>query len=88
MPIPHFFSADKIGHLGMYGVLELLFLIPLSSDLKAIETATILAFIFSALTEIIQHFFIDNRVGELGDLIANSLGLFLGYWIIKKRIKS
>jgi VanZ family protein len=86
--LPHFFSADKIAHIGMYFLLEVLLLLPLTWKTKAFNIATIGAVLFSLLTEIIQHFCIENRFGEVGDFIANLLGIIIALLIIKKAKKT
>jgi len=72
----------------MYLILELLLFIPLSNKPKQLWIFTILALLYSVFTELVQHFFINNRYGELGDLLANGIGLFLGYLILRKKIKT
>jgi VanZ family protein len=88
LPVPQFFSADKIGHFFMYFVLELLFLLPLNKNLRAFYLATIAAAIFSGLTELIQHYWVINRQGEVADFLANLTGLAVAFLLLKRRIKT
>ena len=86
VPIPTFFSADKIGHFAMYFILELLFLIPLKENFKGLKLASVFAILFAISTELIQHFFITNRYGEVMDLAANLSGTAAAYFILKRKI--
>lgn len=85
--LPNFFSADKIAHIGMYFVLVCLLALASTSKIKWYYSL-IFALIFSSLTELIQHYFIVNRYGEIGDFIANLLGIGVGIFIFKDRIKT
>lgn len=86
--LPTFFSADKVGHIVMYFVLELLFLIPLNWNTRAFRWATISAIVFSLTTEFVQHFFVENRFGELADFIANLIGIAACWLILSKKYKT
>jgi len=70
----------------MYFILELLFLIPLRGNPKGLRPASILTVLFAISTELIQHFFIINRYGEVMDLIANLSGTTVAYFILKRKI--
>ncbi|MCB0803022.1 MAG: VanZ family protein [Bacteroidetes bacterium] len=85
---PQFLMADKIAHIGMYFILELLLILPLKENLTRFKIATLFVVLFSLSTELIQEFFIKNRTGEFGDFIANLIGLSIAYLLIRKRIKT
>ena len=70
--LPDFSAFDKLAHFGMY----------------ALFIGVILEIVFSAFTELIQHFWVSNRFGDAFDFMANVLGIFVAYFFLKKRIKS
>lgn len=69
----------------MYGILSSLLYYSAEKKLENYRAYLIAAVVFSLLTELIQHYFITNRHGELGDFIANVLGLGIVYLLIKRR---
>jgi hypothetical protein len=86
---------DKWIHTGLFAVLVLLFIYPvsklaLSRDVKkntAIKIA-IAACTWGLTTELIQKFFIPDRSFDLFDLAADSLGVLLAYgWCRKKYLR-
>lgn len=87
LPLPSFLWWDKLAHFGMYFVLEFLILYAIKFQKKNLLLGSLLALSFSLSTELIQHFIIDNRHGEITDFAANSLGIFIAFLLIRKRIK-
>ncbi len=78
--IPHF---DKLLHAGIFFVLSILLLwglIKQKKNKKAIPYIITLLFcvIYGGVTEIIQHFFVDGRSGEIADFAANTIGSLIG----------
>ncbi|TVQ04263.1 MAG: VanZ family protein [Balneolaceae bacterium] len=80
--IPHF---DKIIHSGIFFVLGLFSVYGFikqgdTNILKsyAYTSAVIFCVIYGGLTEVIQHFFIAERFGEIADFIANIIGSVAG----------
>ena len=74
----------------MYLILEVLFIIPLKelkNRQKWLKIATAFAIFFAILTELIQHFFILNRYGEIMDFAANLLGTLVGYSVSEEENK-
>lgn len=55
---------------------------------KSYHVGLFFAFIYSVLTEVIQHYYIVNRYGEFADFLANLIGLTLAYLIFRNRIKT
>jgi VanZ family protein len=86
--LPSLIGWDKLGHLFMYFLLELLFLYALDFKKKGVLTCSFLAIIFSGITELIQHFFIVNRYGEWADFFANTFGIIIAYLIVRRKIKN
>ena len=85
--LPNFFSADKLAHVGMYFILVVLLNYAFMSK-KSYHVGLFFAFIYSVLTEVIQHYYIVNRYGEFADFLANLIGLILAYLIFRNRIKT
>lgn len=86
IPLPSFFGWDKLGHFGMYFLLEFLILFALDFKERGVLFLSLIAFVFSALTEVIQHYLIVNRYGEVSDLLANSIGILFAYLLIKMSV--
>ena len=72
----------------MYFLLELLLLNALKFKKKGILTWSLLAILFSAITEGVQHLFVENRYGEWTDFLANSLGIIIAFLLIRRKIKN
>jgi len=85
--VPKFFSSDKVAHLGVYFIMELLFFIPIKGK-KNFLIASFFALLFSGIIELIQHFFVFNRFGDVADLLANAAGLLIGYLVLSKKLKN
>ncbi|MEX2380598.1 MAG: VanZ family protein [Vicingaceae bacterium] len=86
--LPQFSAADKIAHWGMYAVLVYFLSIPLKGKTNAFAIGVVTAIVFSAFTELIQHFWVINRFGDPFDFLANVLGIFSAYFFLRKRIKT
>ena len=81
-------SPDKIVHLVLFSTFSLLYIEgfrrqAISSFLRktAVMTSLLLGMIFAIFTEVMQKFVIPGRNGNLFDLLADMLGLLLGYAI-------
>ncbi len=89
--IPHF---DKIIHAAIYLLLGLLLTYGFAKqrDKKFFNRnkytlAIVFCVLYGILTELIQHFYISGRSGELADVIANISGSLAGvllYYLMKK----
>ena len=86
--LPTFIGYDKLGHFSMYFLLEFLLLYAIGFRKKGVLLWSLLALTFSALTELTQHFLIDNRYGEWADFLANTLGIVVAYLVIRSKIKN
>ena len=65
---------DKAIHLGIYFLGVLLLFIPVKGNRLRWLVGV---WIFSALIELLQAYFIDGRTGDVGDLVANAAGIVL-----------
>ncbi len=83
---------DKIIHITMFGILNLLFVSPLfKSDLnlsnkkKSILFITLFFIGWGFITECIQ-LFVPKRSFDLLDWLADSIGILIVYWFYSKKI--
>jgi VanZ family protein len=65
----------KFGHFAGFGVMDILFL----NVFRKHKYALLMTFLFAAATEILQLYF--NRDGRLYDVIIDSLGAILSYYM-------
>lgn len=86
--VPKFFSADKIGHFGMYFILGFLINRAAYPLFNVFNLMILSAIGFAILTELIQNYFVENRQGEVFDFIANFIGILVVYTWKKKSYKS
>jgi len=76
-------GADKLAHVFMYAALGSL--ISWTTLIKTYRfTLIVFAFVLAAGTEVVQHFFIPNRTGDVFDLIANCIGLVVALYFVKR----
>lgn len=86
-------SFDKVAHFFIFAVLVFLMIIGLSKQYrylllrrKAISISLITAIVYGILIEIIQHT-IPGRAFEFSDIMANTIGCFMGtglFYIVYK----
>ena len=75
---------DKIGHFGIYSILAMIMTKAFSKwNTKAIFLACTL---YGISMEVLQYAFFPGRFFEWSDILANSLGAFVGIILIKKLI--
>ena len=93
-PSFYFPGMDKIIHATMYTILTFLIL-HMYLKRKTIKISTFLFWVvailaYSVLMELIQLYFIDYRSGDIKDVYANLLGIFLGLslFFVFRKIKS
>ncbi|MBZ0204294.1 MAG: VanZ family protein [Ignavibacteria bacterium] len=89
LPKVEFFSADKIVHMGVYGMLAMLCYISLvHADKQNLITSSpllwtsIICILYGASDEIHQYF-VPNRSSELLDWGADILGVIIAILLIK-----
>jgi len=70
---------DKLIHGFLYCVLFILVLIGIKGLLKSpFLISFIYCTLYGVLIEVIQHFLIKDRMGEVYDIYANLVGIFIG----------
>jgi glycopeptide antibiotics resistance protein len=87
-------KPDKIAHLVLFGVQSYLLIKGLKKQ-KAfpylLENAVVISIVISiaygCLVEILQDTLFIHRSGDYRDAIANSIGVFLGWWFYKKNFR-
>jgi len=86
--VGHIPYGDKIAHAGLYGIMALLLNYGLNfKQVKhfgiSLQRGALLVFIFATLEELTQYY-IPSRTFDLGDLLADFVGVVLvSYWKIK-----
>lgn len=76
-------GADKVAHIIMYAFLGWLTI--WTSPVKRIQSMLILlAFLIAAGTELVQHYLILNRSGDVLDFAANCIGLIVVILTLKQ----
>ncbi len=94
LPSFHLFSADKLAHAFVYGVLTWLLLrayaLAGQERLTRWKEALILCLstVYGVLMEIVQYAFIPGRFYEYDDMLANMTGAVIGWIFFKWFAKS
>lgn len=76
---------DKIVHLGLFGLLGLLFALPLRTRPGRVAPHYFAWIItlgswWGLISELIQHQWVPNRSMDMGDWLADTAGVALGVW--------
>lgn len=79
----NFFSMDKIGHFGIYGIFTFLLLSGFLSTSskwkeKGVQIALSISILYGIGMEVTQYAFFPGRYFEYLDIIANIIGSFIG----------
>ena len=88
-------NLDKIVHIILFGGLALLFSLPYFKTNFSIQKKrnffiriSLSMILWGLMIEVLQKFFVPGRGFEWMDLLADSIGVFLAFWISVKVIKS
>ena len=87
--LPIFENQDKVGHFVFYAILTGILIKTFTNELiknRPIVIASVFAFCFGAVVEILQHFLTEDRFGSIWDLIFNTLGILTIGFISKNRL--
>ena len=78
---------DKWVHCGLFFLLVYLwrFFFPVETIFH--QLVFLFAFIYGLGIEVMQHYLVLNRSFDLGDLVADLMGAFLGIWLWTKGYK-
>ena len=84
-------NIDKLVHLGIYLVTSILGFLALQentrnklSKARSLWMVLIFAICYGLLMELLQHLMPYNRMAEVWDVVANTIGALLGCWLIQK----
>ena len=87
MPKWQWFSYDKLGHFGLFGILSFLLALAINYESKApnlkkrIFVFTVGAVsLYGVIIELVQSK-VPGRNASFPDVIANLIGALLGFWI-------
>jgi VanZ family protein len=89
LPAFHLFSADKLAHAVVYGVLTWLLLRAYALTRKDTQTPwkevllSGVSIVYGVLMEFVQYAFIPGRFYEYDDMLANAIGVMLGWLCFK-----
>ena len=86
------FKLDKWIHAFLYFTLFILGFLPLHHrDVKGKKANVVYLILFcfflGVFTEVIQELFLEDRSGDLPDMVANSIGVFFGVILVRIRLK-
>jgi len=87
-------NADKWIHIGIFTIMVFFWCIPLLNRqvqkplIKLFTQITIALFGFGVLIELIQHFFIYSRSFDWGDVGADAVGCFVGFYLSTRQWKA
>lgn len=89
--IPH---LDKWVHAFLFGALAFLMtrgskkqMVSQSFSTQSTILILFLCIAYGAIIELLQHFFTLNRQGDVFDLVADTLGAIIGFFMVYKRPK-
>jgi len=84
------FSFDSFAHAFLFSVLVFLMTVGLAKQFTLlrlkhypIRYALMISTIFGIFIELMQHFFIPGRQGDILDVVANTIGCLLGIVLFK-----
>lgn len=76
--------TDKLLHVVMFGVLTIAWLIAYRRH-RTLLLAEL--FVYAGWTELLQYTLVPGRTADVLDVLANGLGICLGWWIVKREEK-
>jgi glycopeptide antibiotics resistance protein len=85
-----FFSFDSFAHAAMFAVLTFLMIVGLKKQFSfpklkhfSFRIAFTLSFLFGVGIEFMQHYLIAGRMGDIFDVLSNTIGCLLGIVLFK-----
>jgi VanZ family protein len=79
--------GDKLGHMGLYGILALLVslsLKPRKQKYFGLPLGCALVLTFALLEELSQYFFPSTRMLDIQDALADVVGVYLAAWWMQR----
>lgn len=81
-----FSGADKLVHVLMYLILGIALtwesVARKASALKLYLIAIVFPMLFGVAIEIVQHLWLSQRTGDIWDIVANCLGVLIGFRLV------
>ncbi|MBD1396533.1 VanZ family protein [Pontibacter sp. JH31] len=84
------FSFDSFAHAFLFAVLTYLMIVGLKKQYTfprvkhfAIRTSLVVSTLFGVSIELMQHFFILGRQGDIIDVLSNTIGCLIGILLFK-----
>ena len=81
---------DKLGHLCVFGVLVLIWLLfaahKTKGKNKSVIWVVLFVFFYGIIIEVLQGLFLQSRTADGWDILANAAGILLG-WLLFQKIK-
>ncbi len=87
IPDVKIFSWDKIVHAAVYFILVVLFIFGFKPKANNLIFVLIACILLGVLLEFLQGFMKEGRSADIADAIANSVGVFAGYYVCIKVLK-
>lgn len=85
-------SFDKFVHAGVFFVLAWLMVVAVKPtwDTRAVRWTAVVCVVYGGLLEVMQGTLMTDRYADIGDFVANGLGVALGlwWWARKERARS
>lgn len=88
-------NLDKLVHVVMFGGLTLFFCLPYLKSVYSTQKKinifiriSLCMILWGLIIEVIQKFFIPGRGFEWLDLVADTVGVIIAFWICKELVKS
>ena len=79
--------GDKLGHMGLYGILAFLVSLSLKPRKKkyfGLPLGCALVLTFALLEEFSQYFFPSTRMLDIQDALADIVGVYVAAWVCEK----
>ncbi len=73
---------DKVSHLIAYTALSFCWFLSFKYKQSKYFIIAILVFIYGIIIEVIQEIVVNNREGDVVDIIANTVGIVIGYVVV------
>lgn len=87
--IVDFSYIDKYQHLLAYFVLCLSWLVVVANKTKKYKYITLFSIVFfGGLMEVLQQVLTDYRQADIYDVVANSIGVLIGFFVFEKLSKT
>jgi len=88
VPKPDLPNFDKLGHVVLFTFLVVIWALfafsKTEENRSQIVRVMLLAFVYGIIIEVLQELFFQPRTGDGWDIVANSVGILLGWFVFQK----